>query len=60
MAGTIALVTFLILSSTRVLSVFDARMARAPRAGGLLQKANAELMRASTPTAPAWRKGSGT
>jgi diguanylate cyclase (GGDEF)-like protein len=44
MAGTIALVTFLILSSTRVLSVFDARMAsRTARMAASLQKANAEL-----------------
>ena len=44
MAGTIALVTFLILSTTRVLSVFDARMAtRTARMAKSLQQANAEL-----------------
>ena len=44
MAGTIAAVTFFILSTTRVLSVFDARMAtRTARMAASLQKANAEL-----------------
>ena len=44
MAGTIALVTFLILSTTRVLSVLDARMAtHTARMAKSLQKANAEL-----------------
>jgi diguanylate cyclase (GGDEF)-like protein len=44
MAGTIALVTFLFLSTTRVLSVFDARMALSTaRMAKSLQKANAEL-----------------
>ncbi len=44
MAGTIALVTFMILSATRVLSVFDARMAsQTARMAQSLQKANAEL-----------------
>jgi diguanylate cyclase len=44
MAGTIAMVTFLVLSTTRVLSAFDARMAsRTARMAASLQKANAEL-----------------
>jgi diguanylate cyclase (GGDEF)-like protein len=44
MAGTIALCTFLVLSTTRVLSVFDARMAtRTMRMAASLQKVNAEL-----------------
>ena len=44
MAGTIALVTFLVLSTTRVLSAFDARMAiRTSRMAASLQKVNAEL-----------------
>jgi len=44
MAGTIALVTFLVLSTTRVLSAFDARMAaRTARMAASLQKVNAEL-----------------
>jgi len=44
MAGTIALITVLVLSTTRVLSVFDARMAsRTARMAASLQKANAEL-----------------
>jgi diguanylate cyclase (GGDEF)-like protein len=44
MAGVIALVTFLILSTTRILSVFDARHAsRTARMAQSLQKANAEL-----------------
>jgi diguanylate cyclase (GGDEF)-like protein len=44
MAGTIALVTFLILSTTRVLSVLDARMAsHTARMANSLQKANADL-----------------
>ena len=44
MAGTIALITFLILSTTRVLSVFDARMAsHTARMAKSLQKANADL-----------------
>jgi diguanylate cyclase (GGDEF)-like protein len=44
MGGTIALVTFLILSTTRVLSVFDQRMAtQTARMAKSLQKANAEL-----------------
>jgi diguanylate cyclase len=44
MAGTIALITFLVLSTTRVLSMLDARMAtRTARMAASLQKANAEL-----------------
>jgi diguanylate cyclase (GGDEF)-like protein len=44
MAGTIAVITFIVLSTTRVLSVFDARMAsRTARMAASLQKANAEL-----------------
>src|SRR6185503_1804209 len=44
MAGTIALCTFLVLSTTRVLSAFDARMAvRTARMAASLQKVNAEL-----------------
>jgi len=44
MAGTIALITFMVLSTTRVLSVFDARMAsRTARMAKSLQKANADL-----------------
>jgi diguanylate cyclase len=44
MAGAIAVVTFLVLSATRLLSVFDARMAtRTARMAASLQKANAEL-----------------
>jgi diguanylate cyclase len=44
MAGTIAVVTFLVLSTTRVLSAFDARMAsRTSRLAARLQKANADL-----------------
>jgi diguanylate cyclase len=44
MAGAIAVITFLILSTTRLLSVFDARMAnRTARMAESLQKANAEL-----------------
>jgi diguanylate cyclase (GGDEF)-like protein len=44
MAGVIALVTFLILSTTRVLSLFDARLAtRTARMAQSLQKVNAEL-----------------
>jgi len=44
MAGTIALVTFLFLSTTRVLSVFDARFAvKTARLAKSLQRANAEL-----------------
>ncbi|HEY2338370.1 MAG TPA: EAL domain-containing protein [Burkholderiales bacterium] len=44
MAGVIALVTFLILSTTRVLSLFDARLAsRTARMARSLQKVNAEL-----------------
>jgi len=44
MAGTIAVITFLVLSITRVLSAFDARMAtRTARMAASLQKANAEL-----------------
>ena len=44
MAGTIAVVTFIVLSTTRVLSVFDARMAtRTARMAASLQKVNAEL-----------------
>ena len=44
MAGTIALVTFMILSATRVLSILDARMAaQTARMAKSLQKANAEL-----------------
>jgi diguanylate cyclase (GGDEF)-like protein len=44
MAGTIAVITFLILSATRVLSVLDARMAsHNARMAASLQKANAEL-----------------
>jgi diguanylate cyclase (GGDEF)-like protein len=44
MAGSIAVVTFLILSTTLVLSVLDARMAsRTSRMAASLQKANAEL-----------------
>jgi len=43
-AGTIAVVTFIVLSTTRVLSAFDARMAsRTARMAASLQKANAEL-----------------
>jgi diguanylate cyclase (GGDEF)-like protein len=43
-AGTLALVTFLILSTTRLLSLFDARMATGTaRMAASLQKANAEL-----------------
>jgi diguanylate cyclase (GGDEF)-like protein len=46
MAGTIAIATFMILSGTLVLSVFDARMATATaRMAASLQKANAELKR---------------
>jgi diguanylate cyclase (GGDEF)-like protein len=46
MAGTIAVITFLVLSTTRVLSVFDANMAaRTARMAARLQKANAELKR---------------
>jgi len=44
MAGTIALCTFLVLSTTRVLSAFDARMAAGTaRMAASLQKVNAEL-----------------
>jgi diguanylate cyclase (GGDEF)-like protein len=44
MAGTIAVITFLVLSTTRVLSALDARMAaRTARMAASLQKANAEL-----------------
>jgi diguanylate cyclase (GGDEF)-like protein len=44
MAGTIALVTFIFLSTTRVLSAFDARMAvNTARMAKSLQQANAEL-----------------
>jgi diguanylate cyclase (GGDEF)-like protein len=44
MAGTIAIVTAIILSTTRVLSAFDARMAmRTARMAASLQKVNAEL-----------------
>jgi diguanylate cyclase (GGDEF)-like protein len=44
MAGTIGLITFLILCATRVLSVVDARMAsRTARMAASLQKANADL-----------------
>jgi diguanylate cyclase (GGDEF)-like protein len=44
MAGTIAVITFLILSTTRVLSVVDARMAsHSARMAASLQKANADL-----------------
>jgi len=44
MAAIIALATFLILSATRLLSAFDARVAvRTSRLAGSLQKANAEL-----------------
>src|SRR6185503_4631550 len=44
MAGTIAVCTFLVLSTTRVLSAFDARMAvRTQRMAASLQKVNAEL-----------------
>jgi diguanylate cyclase (GGDEF)-like protein len=44
MAGSIAVVTFLVLSATRLLSVFDARMAtRTSRMAASLQKVNAEL-----------------
>jgi diguanylate cyclase (GGDEF)-like protein len=44
MAGTIAVITFLILSTTRVLSVLDARMASSTaRLAASLQKANADL-----------------
>jgi diguanylate cyclase len=44
MAGTIALVTFMILSATRVLSAYDARMAvRTQRMAAKLQSINAEL-----------------
>jgi diguanylate cyclase (GGDEF)-like protein len=44
MAGAIGLVTFLILSTTRVLSLFDARLAtRTARMAQSLQKVNAEL-----------------
>ena len=44
MAGTIALITFMVLSTTLVLSVFDARMAsNAALMAKSLQKANAEL-----------------
>ncbi|HSU75965.1 MAG TPA: EAL domain-containing protein [Burkholderiales bacterium] len=44
MAGTIAVITFLVLSATRVLSVFDANMAaRTARMAARLQEANAEL-----------------
>jgi len=44
LAGSIGLVTFLILCATRVLSLFDARMAsRTARMAASLQKANAEL-----------------
>jgi diguanylate cyclase len=44
MAGVIALITFLILSTTRVLSLFDARLAtRTARMAQSLQKVNAEL-----------------
>src|SRR3954469_2847875 len=42
--GTIALVTFMVLSTTRVLSVFDARMASSTaRMANSLKKANADL-----------------
>jgi len=44
MAAIIALATFMILSATRLLSAFDARVAvRTSRLAGSLQKANAEL-----------------
>jgi diguanylate cyclase (GGDEF)-like protein len=44
MAGVIGLVTFLILSTTRILSVFDARhTTRTARMAQSLQKVNAEL-----------------
>jgi len=44
MAGTIAAVTFLILSTTRVLSAYDARMAsRTAHMAAKLQSVNAEL-----------------
>ena len=44
MAGTIAVITFLVLSTTRVLSAVDARMAsRTARLAARLQRANAEL-----------------
>jgi diguanylate cyclase (GGDEF)-like protein len=44
MTGTIALVTFMVLSTTRVLSVFDARMASSTaRMAKSLKKANADL-----------------
>ncbi|HWA39185.1 MAG TPA: EAL domain-containing protein [Burkholderiales bacterium] len=44
MAGTIALITFMILSATLMLSLFDARMAsKTARLASSLQKANAEL-----------------
>ena len=44
MAGTIAVITFMVLSTTRILSVLDTRMvARTARMAASLQKANAEL-----------------
>jgi diguanylate cyclase len=44
MTGTIALVTFMVLSATRVLSVFDARMASSTaRMAKSLKQANADL-----------------
>ena len=44
MAGTIAVITFLVLSTTRILSVLDTRMvARTARMAASLQKANDEL-----------------
>jgi diguanylate cyclase (GGDEF)-like protein len=44
MAGTIAIITFLVLSTTLVLSVLDARMAsRTARMADSLQQANADL-----------------
>jgi diguanylate cyclase len=44
MTGAIALITFMVLSATRVLSVFDARMAsNAAHMAKSLQKANADL-----------------
>ena len=44
MAGTIAVITFIVLSTTRILSVLDTRMvARTARMAASLQKANAEL-----------------